>query len=195
MNHLNPITATRGLSRPDADLACQRHPPFLGLFPHSGFLLRGKRKIGGITFEVMRGKRPTPASGAQSSGPVVADTDRTIAFYRDVIGPPRLPHQRLPMKNATYRDTAASTAAFKASFTDLGEGGSTDPTPWRVTARSPTSWRPRARDAPFAAGGRQRPGARGGIERAGIGVVWTCPGNRNHLARDAAIGGMRFAFS
>lgn len=94
--------------------------PFWG-FPHSGFCYVESEKIGGITFEVMRGSGHAGKKGHNHLGLVVADTGRTIAYYRDIIGLPEFRTSIFPMKNATYRG-ALIDASFKASFTDLGEG-------------------------------------------------------------------------
>jgi catechol 2,3-dioxygenase-like lactoylglutathione lyase family enzyme len=94
--------------------------PFWG-FPHSGFCYVESERIGGIIFEVMRGSGHAGKKGHNHLGLVVADTDRTIAYYRDTIGLPEFRTSIFPMRNATYRGGLID-ASFKASFTDLGEG-------------------------------------------------------------------------
>jgi len=164
-------------------------------FPHSGFCYVESEKIGGVTFEVMRGSGHAGKRGHNHLGLVVADTDRTIAFYRDVIGLPGFRTNVFPMKNATYRDKLID-AAFKASFTELGEG--------RIELIEPLEG-----DSPFAdflaTKGEGMHHLRLEVDNApervaalrtkGIGAVWTCPETGAALLDTQAIGGMRFAFS
>jgi methylmalonyl-CoA/ethylmalonyl-CoA epimerase len=162
-------------------------------FPHSGFCYVDSEKTGGITFEVMRGSGHAGKKGHNHLGLVVADTDRTIAFYRDVIGLPGFRTNVFPMKNATYRDRLID-AAFKASFTDLGEG--------RLELIQPLDG-----DSPFAeflaAKGEgmhhlrlevdDAPARLTALAARGIGAVWSCPETGSELLDTRAIGGMPFA--
>jgi catechol 2,3-dioxygenase-like lactoylglutathione lyase family enzyme len=162
-------------------------------FPHSGFCYVESEKIGGITFEVMRGSGHAGKRGHNHLGLVVADTDRTIAFYRDVIGLPEFRTSVFPMKNATYRDRLID-ASFKASFTDLGEG--------RLELIQPL-----AGDSPFAAFLSTKgegmhhlrlevgdsPARLSALAEQGIDAAWSCRETGTTLLDTQAIGGMRFA--
>jgi len=90
-------------------------------FPHSGFCYVESEKIGGITFEVMRGSGHAGKKAHNHLGLVVADTAKTIDFYHNIMGLPGFRTNIFTMNNATYRDKFIE-ASFKASFTDLGEG-------------------------------------------------------------------------
>src|ERR1019366_4481605 len=69
-------------------------------FPHSGFCYVESERIGGITFEVMRGSGHAGKKGHNHLGLVVADTDRTIDYYSNVIGLSGFRTNTFPMKNA-----------------------------------------------------------------------------------------------
>jgi len=162
-------------------------------FPHSGFCYVDSEAIGGITFEVMRGSGHAGKKGHNHLGLVVADTDRTIAYFRDVIGLPEFRTNSFPMKNATYRDKLID-ASFKASFTDLGKG-------------SLTLIQPLEGESPFAdfLGNRgegmhhlclavdDRDVAAAGLSAKGVQAVWSSRAADLTLLDTQAIGGMRFA--
>jgi methylmalonyl-CoA epimerase len=164
---------------------------FWGL-PHSGFCYVESEKIGGITFEVMRGSGHAGKTGHNHLGLVVADTAKTIDFYHNVIGLPGFRTNTFPMKNATYRDRLID-ASFKASFTDLGEG--------RIALIQPLDG-----DSPFAEflkdhgeGMHHLRLAVDDLEVAianmnakGIEAVWSCAEAELALLDTRAIGGMRF---
>jgi catechol 2,3-dioxygenase-like lactoylglutathione lyase family enzyme len=162
-------------------------------FPHSGFCYVESEKIGGITFEVMRGSGHAGKKGHNHLGLVVADTDKTIDFYHNVIGLPGFRTNIFPMKNATYRDRLID-ASFKASFTDLGEG--------RIELIQPLD------DAnPFAEYLKNRgegmhhlrlavddrETAIGDLGAKGIAAIWSSIEADIALLDTQAIGGMRFA--
>ncbi|MDB5394754.1 MAG: 4-hydroxyphenylpyruvate dioxygenase/hemolysin-like protein [Rhodospirillales bacterium] len=161
-------------------------------FPHSGFCYVESEKIGGITFEVMRGSGHAGKKGHNHLGLVVADTDRTIEFYHNVIGLPGFRTNVFPMKNATYRDKLID-AAFKASFTDLGEG--------RIELIQPLDG-----GSPFAdflknrgegmhhlrLGVDDRDAAVGKLNAKGIEAFWSCPEAEMTLLDTQATGGMCF---
>jgi methylmalonyl-CoA/ethylmalonyl-CoA epimerase len=161
-------------------------------FPHSGFCYVESDKIGGITFEVMRGSGHAGKKGHNHLGLVVADTEKTIDFYHNVIGLPGFRTNTFPMKNATYRDKLID-ASFKASFTDLGEG--------RIALIQPLDG-----DSPFSEFLKNRgegmhhlrlgvddPDAAANALRAkGIEAVWSSDEAGMTLLDTQAIGGMRF---
>jgi methylmalonyl-CoA/ethylmalonyl-CoA epimerase len=161
-------------------------------FPHSGFCYVDSEKIGGITFEVMRGSGHAGKKGHNHLGLVIADTDRTIDFYHNVIGLPRFRTNIFSMKNATYRDKLID-ASFKASFTDLGEG--------RIELIQPLNG-----ESPFAEFLKNRgegmhhlrlgvddlDAAVRDLNAKGIEDVWSCPEAEMTLLDTQAIGGMRF---
>ena len=161
-------------------------------FPHSGFCYVESEKIGGITFEVMRGSGHAGKKGHNHLGLVVADTARTIDFYHNVIGLPGFRTNTFPMKNATYRDRLID-ASFKASFTDLGEG--------RIVLIQPLDG-----DSPFAEFLKDRgegmhhlrltvddlDAAVGDLKAKNVATVWSCPEAQMVLMDTQAIGGMRF---
>lgn len=161
-------------------------------FPHSGFCYVESEKIGGITFEVMRGSGHAGKKGHNHLGLVVADTARTIDFYHNVIGLPGFRTNGFPMKNATYRGRLID-ASFKASFTDLGEG--------RIALIQPLDG-----DSPFAEFLKDRgegmhhlrlavdnlDAAIGDLKANGIKAVWLCPEAQLALLDTRSIGGMLF---
>jgi catechol 2,3-dioxygenase-like lactoylglutathione lyase family enzyme len=161
-------------------------------FPHSGFCYVESEEIGGITFEVMRGSGHAGKKGHNHLGLVVADTGRTIDFYHNVIGLPAFRTSNFPMKNATYRDRLID-AAFKASFTDLGEG--------RIALIQPMDG-----DSPFAEflkdhgeglhhlrlAAEDIDGAVAGLAAKDVPAVWSCPEAGMTLLDTQAVGGMRF---
>ena len=143
----------------------------------------------------MRGSGHAGKKGHNHLGLVVADTDKTIAFYRDVIGLPEFRTSVFPMKNATYKDKLID-ASFKASFTDLGEG--------RIELIQPLEG-----DSPFAeflaAKGEGMhhlrlevgdPAARlAELSAKGIRPVWNSPETGLTLLETQAIGGLRFGLA
>ena len=161
-------------------------------FPHSGFCYVESEKIGGITFEVMRGSGHAGKKGHNHLGLVVADTGKTIDFYHNVIGLPAFRTNIFPMKNATYRDRLID-ASFKASFTDLGEG--------RIALIQPL-----AGDSPFSAflknhgegmhhlrlGVSDPAAVAEGLNAKGITTSWSSARAGMTLLDTQAIGGMRF---
>jgi methylmalonyl-CoA/ethylmalonyl-CoA epimerase len=161
-------------------------------FPHSGFCYVNSEEIGGITFEVMRGSGHAGKKGHNHLGLVVADTGRTIAYYRDIIGLPEFRTSVFPMRNATYRDRLID-ASFKASFTDLGEG--------RLELIQPLD-----DDSPFAQflanhgegmhhlrlSAEIREAALAELASKGVTPVWSSGATGITLLDTQAIGGMRF---
>jgi methylmalonyl-CoA/ethylmalonyl-CoA epimerase len=161
-------------------------------FPHSGFCYVESDRIGGITFEVMRGSGHAGKIAHNHLGLVVADTDKTIDFYRNVIGLPDFRTNIFSMKNGTYRDKLID-ASFKASFTDLGEG--------RIELIQPLD-----DDSPFAEFLKKRgegmhhlrlgvddpAAAAARLNGKGIESVWSSPSADITLMDTQAIGGMRF---
>ncbi len=164
-------------------------------FPHSGFCYVESEAIGGITFEVMRGSGHAGKKGHNHLGLVVADTDRTIDYYSNVIGLPDFRTSTFPMKNATYRDRLID-ASFKASFTDLGEG--------RITLMQPLEG-----ESPFADFLKNRgegmhhlrltvddlDAAVGALSGRGVKPVWSSHKAGLAILDTEAIGGMRFGLS
>lgn len=162
-------------------------------FPHSGFCYVNSEPVGGIVFEVMRGSGHAGKRAHNHLGLVVADTDRTITFYRDTIGLPGFRTNVFPMKNATYKDKLID-ASFKASFTDLGEG--------RLELIQPLD-----ENSPFAeflaARGEgmhhlrlETPDAQAraaALDGQGFNAIWRNPAAGTTLLDTRAIGGMSFA--
>jgi methylmalonyl-CoA epimerase len=162
-------------------------------FPHTGFCYVASDAIGGITFEIMRGSGHAGKKGHNHLGLAVADTDRTIAFYRDVIGLPAFRTNTFPMKNATYGSKLID-ATFKASFSDIGNG--------RLELIQPLQG-----ESPFSefltSCGEGMHHLRLPVDdlneavddmRAkGIEALWSCPEMNMTLLDTKAIGGMPFA--
>jgi methylmalonyl-CoA/ethylmalonyl-CoA epimerase len=162
-------------------------------FPHSGFCYVESEKIGGITFEVMRGSGHAGKKGHNHLGLVVADTEKTIDFYHNVIGLPGFRTNTFQTKNATYRNRLID-ASFKASFTDLGEG--------RIELIQPLD-----DVSPFAEFLKNRgegmhhlrlrvdhmSASLGDLSAKGVKSVWSSAEAGMTLLDTQAVGGMRFA--
>ena len=120
MNHFNldkcsPEAYLKTLGR----LYARGIEPFWG-YPFNSFCYVDNARVGGVTFEVMVGSGHAGKKGHNHLGLVVADTQRTIAFYRETLGLGPFRSDVFPMQRAFYRD-ARIEAAFRASFCDIGE--------------------------------------------------------------------------
>ena len=120
MNHFNldkcsPEAYLKTLGR----LYARGIEPFWG-YPFNSFCYVESAGVGGVTFEVMVGSGHAGKKGHNHLGLVVADTQRTIAFYRETLGLGPFRSDVFPMQRAFYRD-ARIEAAFRASFCDIGE--------------------------------------------------------------------------
>ena len=93
--------------------------PFWG-YPFNSFCYVDTARVGGVTFEVMVGSGHAGKKGHNHLGLVVANTQRTIAFYRETLGLGPFRSGVFPMQRAFYRDARIETS-FRASFCDIGE--------------------------------------------------------------------------
>jgi len=92
--------------------------PFWG-YPFTSFCYVEGEGTGGVTFEVMVGSGHAGKKGYNHLGLVVADTERTIAYYSKALGLGPFRTNVFPMRRAFYRRDRIE-ASFKASFCDLG---------------------------------------------------------------------------
>ena len=119
LNHVN-LDLRSGDAYLDAmdRLAARGVEPFWG-YPERGFCYVESARIGGVTFEILRGSGAAGKKAHHHVGLVVADTERTTAFYAKLgLGPFR--GGVFPTPRAVFRGERID-ATFRASFADLGE--------------------------------------------------------------------------
>jgi len=192
LNHLN-LDLRSGDAYLDAMWRLADHgvEPFWG-YPERGFCYVEGERMGGVTFEIQRGRGDASKAAHHHVGLVVADTARTTAFYERLgLGPFRT--GVFPTRRAVFRGERID-ATFRASFADLGE--------CRLEVTQVLEGETPQSDAlakrgeglsHVCLGVPELDPALDALAARGVAVLWRCPETRTALLDTAEIGGAHFA--
>jgi len=192
LNHLN-LDLRSGDAYLDAmdRLAAHGVEPTWG-YPERGFCYVGSERIGGVTFELLRGRGDAGKPAHHHVGLVIADTARTTAFYAHLgLGPFR--GGVFPTRRAVFRGERID-ATFRASFADLGECRLE--LTQVLEGETPQGLHLAKRGEGLSHVCLEVPAlepALDALARRGIAACWRCPETRSALLETTAIGGASFA--
>ena len=163
-------------------------------YPDRGFCYVDSERIGGVTFEILRGSGEAGKPAHHHVGLVVADTDRTTAFYAKLgLGPFR--SGVFPVPRAVFRGERID-ATFRASFAEIGECRLE--LTQRLEGETPQSELLAKRGEGLSHVCLLVPALGPALdELAGRGVAsfWRCPEERTAQLETTAIGGASFAIA
>jgi catechol 2,3-dioxygenase-like lactoylglutathione lyase family enzyme len=192
LNHVN-LDLRTGDAYLDAMGRLAEHgvEPYWG-YPERGFCYVEGGRMGGVTFEIQRGRGEASKPAHHHVGLVISDTARTTACYERLgLGPFR--SGVFPTRRAVFRGERID-ATFRASFADLGECR------LEVTqvleGETPQSLHLAKRGEGLSHVCLEVPALVPALdELAGRGVAafWRCPETRSAYLETAAIGGATFA--
>ena len=192
LNHVN-LDLRTGDAYLDAMWRLAEHgvEPYWG-YPERGFCYVEGGRMGGVTFEIQRGRGDASKAAHHHVGLVISDTARTTAYYERLgLGPFRT--GVFPTRRAVFRGERIDST-FRASFADLGECR------LEVTqvleGETPQSLHLAKRGEGLSHVCLEVPALGPALdELAGRGVAafWRCPETRSAQLETTAIGGASFA--